>query len=91
MKNSKKIDYYFRVKTDTKYYYSCVKSESYDKAKRRLLFACFSYKMDDGPVPFKSQFPATEDRYEVLNQLYSNRIEDSTKAVYDKKDRYQND
>jgi len=90
MRNSKKTDFYFRVLTETKYYYSCVVSETYEQAKRRLLFACFSH-LHDQKASFKSQHPDVEERYEILNRLYSHRIQDTTKEIYEEKDRFQND
>ena len=90
MRNLKKTDYYFKVATDTRNYYCCFSAYTYDQAKRNLLFVCFSYKHDDDE-PFKIKVPDTEERYKILLNLYSHRINDTTKEIFEEKDQFQND
>ena len=40
-------DYYFKVQVENRVYYSCFSASTYERAKRNLLFACFSYKHNE--------------------------------------------
>lgn len=90
MRNLKKTDYYFKVITDTKDYYCCASADTYDQAKRNLLFACFSHKHNKNDI-FKIKIPNVEERYTLLSNLYSHRIHDTTKEIFEKEDQFQND
>lgn len=89
-KKAKKREFYFKVKGD-KTYYCAVDGENYLRAKRNLIFACFSHREDEQDNPFKKRYPKLDDRWTVLNNKYSHRVYDTTKEVYEEMDALQND
>ena len=82
-------DYYFKVRGE-KTYYCSISAESYERAKRNLLFACFSYKEGE-EEPFKTKVPDVDSRWALLDAKYSRRISDSTAKEYEKMDVLQNE
>ena len=83
-------DYYFKVQVENRVYYSCCSASTYEQARRNLLFACFSYKHNENGL-FKKEVQDVEDRYNILNNLYGNRVHNTTKELYEEKDVFQYD
>lgn len=83
-------DYYFKVQVENRVYYCCFSSSTYEQARRNLLFTCFSYKHNENGL-FKKEVQDVEDRYNILNNLYSNRVHNTTKELYEEKDVFQYD
>ena len=87
---NKGIDYYFKVNTAKRVYYSSVRAETYLQAKRKLLFSCFSGVEDNfHGESFKKVYRDKEKRYEVLLNKYSHLIEDTTKELWSHHDKFQ--
>ena len=85
-------NYYFKIATPNGIRYCCFVAEDQDKARRNALFTCFaSHHSDENNIILNQEYPIVEDRYDLLAGLYLDRIEDTTKEIYEQKDERQYD
>lgn len=85
-------DYYFKVDTTDGFKYCCFSANSYPRAVRNLLFACFSHDLQkELEEPIKRVYPSDNDRFHELVDRYLDYVQDSDKETFDKFDPYQHE
>ena len=83
-------NYYFKIDTPVGVRYCCFAGGDYYSARRRALFTCFfDHEVESTSYDFKKA--TVDEKYAVLMGKYSKRIEDTTKDIYDEKEKEQED
>jgi hypothetical protein len=73
-----KTEFFLKINHFGNDYYSAFTADSFERAHRNCLFACFSEYVEG----LKTQCPTAQERFELLNKRYGSRIQETTEELY---------